>query len=526
VSEGNVFKFPKLSFYQILPFGQVLRSKLIKKWVLLGQEDIISNQELTRQHDHLKQIIDTVLGRNLVPSYPIFLLIILQRCEDEFPHDIKSSAYGYYYEYLIIQALSRIKKRNEDIDAYYNYITELANLLFENKQRGLTRDNLLVFHKWYCEEYKISPDFDETVTNLLKSHILTVYLDCYGFRYPYLYYFFVAKYLANNMTVPNIRDRVRKMCERLYQQEFSNVIIFLTHLSKDPFILEQVLNSARDIFTNEEPQLFDNAIVEINNLLEEIPKIILDTRDVDKEREKVLQAEDEINPPSVEEMESLPQCDYDIDSQIKDPESIEHFIMSFITIQVLGQILRNYYGSLKGNIKIALGEEAYLIGLRATNRFYKKLIASKDYLVKRISNILIEEHIVAKDRAERISRHIIFFFCTIIPKIYIGQISQSLSYDKLIDTFDDIIRKHNNIGFGIIDLAIRMDCHRAFPLNEASSLLKRMGHNILPSTILKDLVVQHLYLFPRSMRERQSICDKLGISRGVQKQISLAQKPR
>ena len=240
--------------------------------------------------------------------------------------------------------------------------------------------------------------------------------------------------------------------------------------------------------------------------------------------ERSLHAKDKISPPSVEEMESLPQCDYDLDAQIKDPESIEHFVMSFLTIQVLGQILRNYYGSLKGNIKIDLGEEAYLMGLRATNRFYKKLIGSKEYLVKSISNILVREHIVAKDHAERAARHIIFFCCIFIPELYISHISQSLSNDKLADTFDDIIRRHDNIGFGIINLAIRMDCHGAFPLDEAVSLLKRIGNNILPSTILKDLVVQHLYLFPRSESERQSICDKLRIPRRVRKQIFLAQK--
>ena len=526
VSEGKISGFPDLKFYQILPFGHVLRSKLIEKWVLLGQEDLISRQELAYQHDHLKKIIDIVLGQNLVPSYPIFLLVILQRCEDEYPHDIQSSAYGYYYEYLIIQALRGIKKRNEDIDAYYNYITELANFLFENKRRELTRDNLLTFHKWYCEEYKISTDFEETIINLMKSQILAVYSDCYRFRYSYIYYFFVAKYLANNMTVLNIRDRVKRMCERLYQKEFSNIIIFLTHLSKDPFILEQVLNSSRDIFPGEEPQCFDRALVEISDLLEEVPRIVLETRDVDKEREKVLHAKDEISPPSVEETESLPQCDYDLDAQIKDPESIEHFTMSFLTIQVLGQILRNYYGSLKGNIKIDLGEEAYLIGLRATSRFYKKLITSKEYLVKGISNILVKEHIDTKDRAERTARHIIFYVCVFIPKYYISHISQSLGYDKLTDTFDDVIRKHDNIGFGIIDLAIRMDCHRAFPLGEAVSLLKRIGNNILPSTILKDLVVQHLYLFPRSERERQSICDRLRIPRRGRKKIFLTQKRR
>jgi hypothetical protein len=80
--------------FQLLEFGHSLRSKLINKWVSLGREKTITEEECVRSHDIAKRIIDTIIGRNFVPSYPLFLLTILQSIEAGKPHDLKDSTYG------------------------------------------------------------------------------------------------------------------------------------------------------------------------------------------------------------------------------------------------------------------------------------------------------------------------------------------------------------------------------------------------------------------------------------------------
>jgi len=296
--------------------------------------------------------------------------------------------------------------------------------------------------------------------------------------------------------------------------------MFLTHFSKDPFILERVLYSAKSIFGDESPQFFDEPIIEINDLLNTIPDIVLGSLNVEDERKKELELKDEADPPNIEAAENLPECDYDLESQIKDHESIEHFIMSFLTIQILGQILRNYYGSLKGKMKVQLGEEAYLIALRALNRFYKKLILSRETLINKVAQMLINSGVQNQKSANRLSQEILFSFCRFVPKMFFDQISKSVAYDNLIETFNDIISKNNSIAFGIIDIAVRMDCQRNFPIKESTDLLKRIKSDVLPAFLLKDLVVNHLYLFPRKRSEVESICDKLGISKQVTKSIT------
>lgn len=218
--------FEKYQQYKILEFGHLLRSRLICKWNTLGQEEYLEDVELTQKNDNATRIIDTIIGKNFVPSHPIFLLTILQTIEVGKPHNLKESSYGYYYEFLITQALSRTVKSDE-IDAYYSYISELANYLFENNLREISKDNLLnKFHKWFCNEYKINLNFDKFIENLVNAFILDENVYVIRFRYKYVYYFFLAKYISDNIDRDDIKRRISDMCKRLYMEEFANVILF------------------------------------------------------------------------------------------------------------------------------------------------------------------------------------------------------------------------------------------------------------------------------------------------------------
>ena len=495
---------------QILPFSKVHRSDLITRWIELGQEESITHQDLTREHDELKLTMDSVLGKNLIPSYPMFLLTILQRYDDEIPHDIQSSAYGYYYEYLITRALRGIVKRNEEIDAYYNYITEFAFHLFREHVRSVTAQQFEAFHAGYCEAYRIRPSFSDIIARLVKADILLGRDGAYRFRYPYVYYFFLARYLAHHITEPPIKECISKMCARIHQDEFSNVIMFLTHLSKDPFILEQVVTTAKAVFPGEETEQFARPNMALLALLDEAPVLMLKDKDVKTERRKALEACDEIEPPEAEAEVGLDEVRYDIEEEIKDPDSIEHFIMSIKVVRLLGQILRNYYGSLKAEPKLMLAEEAYLLSFRAIHRFHSKLTVAIDELGSHLAGLVLNKG-WDEDRKLRWARRTLFFVSVFIPDIYMHEVASAVATRHLAETFEQVLTKLATPGARLLDIAIKIACQQAFPIEEATSLASDVKGDLIASLLLKGAVMQHLYLFPRAESERQAICDRLGI---------------
>lgn len=504
--------------FEILEFGHLLRNKLISKWTTLGIDQNIEENELTRKIDHTKQIVNTIIGKNFVPSYPLFVLVIMQAIEVGNPHNLKESAYGYYYQFLITQTLSRINKRNDEIDAYYNYITELANHFFENKIRKISKDNLNKFHKRFCDEYKINHHFNELVNSLIDAFIMEMNDDVYKFKYKYVYYFFVARYISNNISQESIRTKVSGMCKRLYREEFANIIMFLTHHSKDPIILEEILSQAKSLFGEFKPIRFDNDISPINKLLIEIPKVILKDKNVNEIRESNLKIKDEVELSEKNTPEDATD-EFDLQEDIIELDFISTLNMSFKTIEIIGQVLKNYYGSLKGVTKLALGEEIYFLGLRSLSSFFSSLIDNSDYIINGVKSFIADQNLVEQDRIEESAKEFLFKVCCMISYVFIKKVSEAVGSEKLSETFNEILEKNDITSAHMIDISIKLDFFRAFPHEDISKLSRKLSGNLLPGFLLKQFVITYLYMFPTTYQDKQRICNMLGIPMDSQRII-------
>lgn len=516
-SEGRNNVFVGYKQYKILEFGFVLRSKLINNWYTLGQEEVIERNELIRKHDSAKQIMDAVIGKNFIPSYPLFLLTILQTIEAAKPEQIRSSSYGYYYEFLITQALGRYDKRNEEIDASYNYLTELANHFFEHEIKEISRPNLRDFHNWYCKEFAITTGFKEVIDKLLHTSMIEEQNDTFRFCYKYIYYFFVARYLANNITTATIKDKISSMCVNLYIEETSNIIMFLTHHSKDPFILHEILKNAKLIFAEFKPIEFSKDIDNINKLDSKVNKLVLEDRNVERNREQSLRQQDENERK--EKAKDNGTSLIVVNSTLKNLDYVVKLNMAFKTLEILGQIMKNYYGSLHATDKYQLCEEAYFMGLRSVNSFFSFLKINMEGAINDIKKVEGLRKVVDKDKIENFSRQSLFELIYTVSYGLIKLISTYIGSEKLSETYKEVLEKNDTIAVRMIDLSIKLDFFRAFPVNDIKNLNKKMVNNILPQTILKALVINYNYMFPVSYQDKARICKLVNIPIKTQRAI-------
>ena len=141
---------------KILPLGHKKRNKLIENYHRLNEENPYSITEqifLEKTKDSYEQV-QTFLGDKLIPSYPIFVLSILQSMNLVKPNNYEQTSYGYCYQSLIHFALAaKAKIKNEDIDTYINYLSELAFSLFDKKKKSLSDIEFQEFHKNYSANY-------------------------------------------------------------------------------------------------------------------------------------------------------------------------------------------------------------------------------------------------------------------------------------------------------------------------------------------------------------------------------------
>lgn len=503
--------------YEILDFGNLLRYKLINKWNSIEREEIIDSNELINKNDRAKLIIDTVIGKNFVPAYPVYILTLLHTIEAGIPHNLKESSYGYYYQCLITNAISKINKSNEEIDAYYNYITELAYYLFLNEIYELSNDDLKKFHSDYCKEYSISLNYEELTNNLQKANILWNVDDMFRFRYKYIRYFFTAKYLSNEISDEDIKEKISFMCKNLHNEHFANIIMFLTHHSKDPFIIYEIINNAKILFSECDPFVFDNHIDNINKLMDSVPKAVYENRNVHEHRENRLKNIDEIEKRNNWDDEIIEEDD--THENIEDLDIVSKLNLTFKTIEIIGQILKNYYGSLKGVKKYELAQESYFLGLRALSLIFTEINQNTENIIKQISKFIEKKNIVDKIEIEKVSRKLFFRICEFIAYGFIKKISNSVGYEKLSETFKQILENNNQISISLVDISIKLDFYSGFPNNDLKSLTNILTKHTLPYTLVRQMVINYLYMFPTDYRQKSQICNQFNISMKDQRLI-------
>jgi hypothetical protein len=382
--------FPILSEYkkiEILPFGHEHRSHLIEKWMDLGSEETETALEIFKKKDNLTLHINSLVLKNVVPAKPFFILLLLQSFEIAKPQGQELSSQGHCYQYLIYQSLERAGIKQNDFDTYINFLTELGGTVMENSSGVLDKTSQDEFFRRYTDKYLISEPMKKLIDDLINSSILIKVDTGIKFKYRYLFYFFAAKKLADSLHKGEVaKSKIRELVETIHLEQSSNIILFLTHHSRNEWIIEEITNSVNQIFSSEiEATLEAESLLFFKGFLEKIPAVVLEQREAREER---LQ-QDRRQDIAEQNYQDINEDELEIDI---DPNSLMSKINKmFRSIDVCGQILRSRIGSLERNSLESIVNESFSVSMRFIGLALKISENLKEESLKEIKNLL-EQH--------------------------------------------------------------------------------------------------------------------------------------
>ncbi|MTI80060.1 MAG: hypothetical protein FH758_04105 [Firmicutes bacterium] len=494
--------------YDLVNFGHYLRSELIKKWYSIGREFIITDDELEYKSIEIEKTVNQLLGRNLLPSYPIFILIILQQLETNKKNIQSLSSYGYLYGSLITDSLLNINSSPDLIDTLYTYMSVMAYYLYENNREYLDENDIHEVTKIYNEKFTMSLSEWKVINNLIKAGIMECSNDCeYYFKYKYIYYYFIAKYLSDNIEQLEIKFNIGNICNNLHSEQNSNIMMFLCHLSKSTFIINELINKSKQLFKDYMAYDFDNHVPFINRMYKKIPNLSLTDVEPSQNRKGVLKQKDEIER-TIEEQDEEQFYD-DADNEVEDILLINK---AFKTIEILGQIIKNYPGSIQGVIKFDAALECYMLGMRTLSMFLNKIDENIEDILEILLDTIKEKEGNNKKITEEKCKLFVMTLTEYISLGIIKKISESVGNKKLLGTYEEIFKKYSNTSIGLVDLAVKLECMTSFPKKETFIMADKLDKNLFSLSILKRLVTGHLYVHPCDYSTKQKICDKLNIS--------------
>lgn len=503
------------------PFGHLMRHNLIKKWCLLG--GLSTKSELDKKVHDVERILGVILGKNLVPSKPIYLLILLQSCAQEQQAELQNSSFSQYYEYLIVKSLKEADFRMDHLNEMFNYLSNLAWFFKSKNTTELDRANLREFNSQFCEEYA-TVEFDSRLRLLQQAKILTQDGDLFSFSYPYVYFLFVGKYLAANLHKDSVKELVSGYCKELYRKENANCVMFLTHHGNNPWVIDQISEVLNGCFSDHNPIEFNGDIASISALVNTTAQIVIeDINDRDIERNQQNSRRD----ADASESREIPEPPRSGALSAGETDSVLSFSsninLMIKTSEILGHITKNYYGSLERSRKASYLEQIFDGSLRSLKAIFEEIVDQPDAFVSELERMLKERKpdlttSESKETAKRLAFQVLGMICT----GFVARAGQVVSSEKIREDISSLVNSKPSNAYRLIEIASCLVHPGHIPFEAIEKLAKDTIANNFAFTILQSLVFYHLHMFHTTDKDKQRLAASVKIGMNQSRAIDIA----
>jgi len=484
--------------YELLGLGHVKRSELIEKWVSFGIEESIEEHELFDKCDDIKARLDTVIRKNIVPSKPIYILMLLQMFEAYSQQNLELSSHGHCYQQLIYQAFDHAKIPKNEFDRYINVLTELAWVLHKNSG-ALNQHQLENFFKEYEQTYL--PVDSVKVINKLKSNSILVEKNFnIQFKYPYLFYFFAAKKIAESFsTNKSVQDEVKKLVSALHREDYANILVFVTHHTKEAWVLEEIQSSLNLLFVDQVPAtLSKDQLGFMDEFIAKIPELVMEQRVIRDERLKRNQ--------------NLETMDKEDLSNEEPDDILANINKVFKGMEISGQIIRNRHATLTREAMFDLASNGVFTGLRFLNFFIHISDIAKSEVIKFIEQKLKEHPNLTNDEVQDFAKNTFLLMTYGVINGTIRKIASSIGSKEATEIYASIQKENQSPALILLNQAIELHFKRNLEIQSVTATSEKIKNNPVCTRILKEMIIQHTYMFPVDYKEKQQLSELLNLS--------------
>lgn len=506
------------NFFEISEFKPSQRYELVKKWKSLtydGINDIDVYNEIDKAVELIDSFLGKIYGNGIIPSYPFFIISSIIAYEIFTPVNQEITSQGHCYQALIFFYLKRKGIRNEDVDFYINFLTELAFYFYSQRIKKIAIIDFKNFIESYKNKFHLPLDINEMIYNL-DQIIHRDSLNNLSFKYPYFYYYFVAKYLAEHLEDDNIKKLIFDIIQNLHKEENAYICIFIVHHTRKIGILEDILLNAMcsldeykpATLSKEEVSFFDD---QVRNLIE----IALPNKspNPEKTRQEKLKMEDRL--------EDIRSQDRQEEDDKENDEKVIKIRKAIKTAEVIGSILKNRTGSLEKDMLKNLFEEASHIYLRLLTFLLDSMRNMDrdivDYIVERIKREIKKKNMdletIDENELKKIIESIVWGVNFLTIFVLIKHAIHSLGSDRLYSVVKEVTESINTPASFVLEHGISMWYVKHLNVDEISKRIKEKDFSLLAKKILDLIIVEHCTLHPVSYKDLQKIESKLGISR-------------
>lgn len=523
--------------FQILDFGQLRMEALAKKWLSLTDSDNVRSQDVAKL---TKQMLN-VLSADVIPHHPWILIVLFNQSVESESIVVRNGSYGHMYQAIVSAALTRSKMTDLELNGKFTYLAALANFIFKSGSEAISERDARKFHDGHCKLVDVPLDFGAVIADFHGAGVLKV--DGNGIRIvsEYAQCFFLAWYLNAHLHKNWAKDDIKSLCKQLYDSVSANTLLFLAHLTTDPFVIKTIRDAAATLFAESPMANLVEDVQRLNGLGGISTAVALPPTAPEQNREQFISEKEGNQSLTVSEaagdLTMVKIADPDRDCEFV--EQMHEIQSAHKMIRILGQVLKNGADSLVSAEKVKIVDEVFRLSRRMLGNGFEELedvdkwrsvtidrVRKREVekIPERKKHYLQSQHTV-EDLAIKADQEIVgicWVACFTVVKI----VCEATGAKILAGTFEKVVNADNSIPNQLYQLDVLMEHGADFPLKEATRLQQELKGNPFATTLLKSLVAHYFYLYKTKYSDKQRICDRLGIELNKRKKLNSSQKSK
>ena len=475
---------------KIEPLTHRQQEELIRKRLNLSDR----NEPITDGYvDQVESRVNaTIISNKIVPRYPFFVLSILQTYEAFMPDNMRITSHGHCYYVLILANLIKagIDRSDDAINLCLHFAEHLAFSIYQCTEQGIELD-----FNGFISKYKKTFIIPESILSRLQSHDYGIVTREGRFKTSYMHYFFLGRFLSKNGE--EYKDVIERMCKESHVTSNHLTLLFIIHHTNDNQIIDDILLRTMCTLDVVRPAVLDREETKIfRNLVDTIPKNILSKDSVEAERGKERDARDNT-------------LDYQVETKEKEQTENEDIVNDLYRIlknnEILGQVLKNKYGTLERAKIEEIVEEVADSGLRLINLVLKDEKEIADY-----ARYLQKKHPDADiQKIENILLGLSFLWIMLNVKKIVG----AINHPEIREVVNEVVHRRATPAYELIGYFSQLDSATKLTKEikrELSILLKKHDDRFLKS-VLSIRTQHYLNTHCSDVSIEQSVCSLLSI---------------
>jgi len=180
------------------------------------------------------------------------------------------------------------------------------------------------------------------------------------------------------------------------------------------------------------------------------------------------------------------------------------------TIELMGQVVRNFAGSLDGVKKLELTRECYLLGLRGAQAVVDHVRANCSDVLRGLENALSRSGLGLPE-AKAKAPQVVFWLMEAMCHGMFGMVADAVGLQILGEVYGDIERDEASLSVEFMDLRVHLEHFDCFPESKVAQVEAKTRKNHFARTLLRLAVWEHFFLCRENYKVKQRMCTLLDI---------------